>query len=339
MALQFNPYPLEPWMQRQQREQRPDFNQTVSQPILQGLGLLQKNQEMNLASKRQAMLDDYLKQENERKAQQHAYDYGTPIDPQAMAPTGQMGMSSFMPGARTLPPGVEGPRMPGSSPVASPLIEQFNQWRASNFPKEGARPEFMGALGKEERKSIFERDNPKPTNTDFNRDLALLRLEMQLDDRKEKKIKAEEEIQVPGYEIPGGVRPRPEEATKARTALTQFNSLESGINRMKELVKENGSFQFFGKAGAEMQSLQTNLKTTLKELYALGALTGPDMALLESQISDPSSLNSLFTRSSTRQKELDTTLERLRKSFSEGMSSKGYVPQGGGNKDPLGLGL
>ncbi len=153
MALQFNPYPLGPWEERQRREQRPDFNQTVSQPILQGLGLMGQIQQNNQQQQRQAMLDKYLQSKEQRDQQQFAYDYGTPIDPNitTAGPSMEMGRSSFMPGGQ------------GQVGNPSPLIDQFNRWRAGGMKQETAQPEYMDALGKDQMKLFQDRSVPKET--------------------------------------------------------------------------------------------------------------------------------------------------------------------------------
>lgn len=159
MALQFNPGPyLDVWQRNNQiqDQNRIDPNTAISQPLLQGL------QQMADA-KRQQQLLDLQKQTLAAQNQKDAYEYGTPIDPNATvgSATGQMGSSVFMPGAPA--PGTAGP-MP-AQPVGTgmKLVDAFNAWRAGGM-KGPAQPEFMGALGKDERAQLFKQQNEDETN-------------------------------------------------------------------------------------------------------------------------------------------------------------------------------
>ena len=161
---------------------------------------------------------------------------------------------------------------------------------------------------------------------------ASLSLREELADEK-RKI-AEDEINVPGYEIEPGIRFQKEEAQKARKAISSFSTMDKGISRMKQLVDKYGSYEFSGPESGEMDSLATGLQVTAKELYDLGVLNGPDMTLLQKQFQNPDTLKSMFTRDKTRQAELDTALSTLKTAFQEGLKSKGYRQAGGGAPPP-----
>lgn len=136
---------------------RPSASQYAMQ-WSQGLNSIGDTIESIATRKRQDALQRFLMQQKQEemgmKRREHAYDYGSPIDPNAMVgtPTGQMAKSSFMPGGQ------------GQVGAGSSLIEQFNQWRAGGMPKDGARAEFMPALGKDERKEFYDIANPKPAS-------------------------------------------------------------------------------------------------------------------------------------------------------------------------------
>lgn len=152
MALNFDPSPyLQVWQARQQREQeeaqRP---QIANQQILQGLQMMAEN-------KRQQQLLDLQKQTlaNTQNQQQleNRYKYGDPIDPNV-----SVGM----------PSGQGQSRLFGNKPMnvgtGGSLIDQFNKFRAGGMKPSEARPEFMGALGQEERKQFQLNANPKPVS-------------------------------------------------------------------------------------------------------------------------------------------------------------------------------
>ena len=95
--------------------------------------------------------------------------------------------------------------------------------------------------------------------------------------------------------------------------------------RIAILVKKYGSFEYGGAGGAEMETLATTLKLQIKELAELGALAGPDLGLLASQVADPSSWGSFFTRDSTRGTSLQKTREKLKEDYTTQMKKKGYA--------------
>lgn len=150
MALQFNPYPLGPWEQREQRNQRPDINQTITQPLLQGLNMLVEN-------RRQQALMDLAKRKSDQTDRQFDYEYGTPIDPKATTPV--MGKSSFVPPMPVGSPASQQGEMT-ASPMRTNLVERFNQWRSAGMPRGGAQPEFMDAMGADQRKSYMDQNSP-----------------------------------------------------------------------------------------------------------------------------------------------------------------------------------
>jgi hypothetical protein len=148
MALQFRPYFDDSAEQRTN-----EWSRQLGQDIA-GIGEnFAQGRQQQMAMQRQAMLDKYLVEKEIREKEAHAYKHGTPIDPNisvAQPNIGVGGQSSFMPGGRA-PIG-----------TGTPLIDQFNQWMAGGMKAASARPEFMPALGEDERKRFFEAQNPKP---------------------------------------------------------------------------------------------------------------------------------------------------------------------------------
>jgi hypothetical protein len=142
-------------------------------------------------------------------------------------------------------------------------------------------------------------------------------------------------LAVPGYERTGEVLPKAEEAQKLRKASANATQLSAKLKRLKELVDQNGSFEYGGQAGTEMDSLATEIQLLSKgdDMYQLGVLTGPDMQLLTKITASPSSLDSLFTFDSTRKKQLDTQLKSITDKLDSTAASMGYrkagAPSGG----------
>lgn len=152
---------------------------------------------------------------------------------------------------------------------------------------------------------------------------------------KKEQGEKEARLTVPGYARTGEVLPKDEEAMKFRKAVNISDQLKKKIARMKELVKSHGSFEYGGQGGQEMETLATEIQLLGKspELYELGVLTGPDLTLLQKITADPTSVSSLFTRDSTRQKQLDTQLSSIDQKLESTAKALGYQAQGA-PKDP-----
>lgn len=135
MALQFNPYPLEPWIRRQESMQRPDLNQTVVQPLMQGIQLWQHNSE---AKRQEALKQQMMADENRRwQIEQYGFDpsqqgaYGMPQQQQ------QMGSGMFnQPQAQRFPADAPLANMGTKKPFN--LIDHFNMSRSQKM-----RPSYM----------------------------------------------------------------------------------------------------------------------------------------------------------------------------------------------------
>lgn len=70
--------------------------------------------------------------------------------------------------------------------------------------------------------------------------------------------------------------------------LNEYEAMVKKFNPRDPLVQANPTVR------ADMQSLMKNLQLQFKELQALGALTGPDVAIMEAAITDPFSFKGAF---------------------------------------------
>lgn len=146
MALNFNPYQvLDP---EQYREKQPSFQGSVFDPINQGFNTLVQAKQLEAQQKRQSVMDQYLATEELRKQQEHENKYGRSIDPNAMVAEAS--------------PIVGQTRSFGQVPTGQGrnLKEMFDQFRSGGMRPEQARPEFMAAMGQEERKGYQEQFDP-----------------------------------------------------------------------------------------------------------------------------------------------------------------------------------
>lgn len=103
----------------------------------------------------------------------------------------------------------------------------------------------------------------------------------------------------PGLEpIPGGPADNSSKGAKLPAEVQRMNialrSLDEGLNRYEEVL---GKFnprsvgdQTDPKHRAEIESLVADLRMQLKEAQALGALTGPDVAMLDQALASPTSM-------------------------------------------------
>lgn len=139
-----------------------------------------------------------------------------------------------------------------------------------------------------------------------------------------------QELQIPGFKLgTSGVRPVQTEASNLRTAVSEMQEFSSGIDRMVELIKQNGSTELTGPASGEMAALASKLKLNLKAVDKLGVLSATDMALLEAQIFDPSSLKSIATTAPTAITQLQTAKNRSQSALTKALTTRGYAPAGG----------
>jgi hypothetical protein len=70
-------------------------------------------------------------------------------------------------------------------------------------------------------------------------------------------------------------------------ARRSAESLKTELKVFKDLVDKNGAEMAPGRAKAAMQTVYTNIQMQLKNLYELGAITGPDMQILERMLENP----------------------------------------------------
>lgn len=166
---------------------------------------------------------------------------------------------------------------------------------------------------------------------DERRMLAGIKQQDRLDAREQKLNDRDLQLAVPGFERTGEVLPKAEEAVKFRKATATADNLSTKLNRMRDLVKDKGSFEYGGNAGQEMEALATEIQLLGKspELYELGVLTGPDLSLLQKITADPTSLSSMFTRDGTRLQQIDSQLGSIKQKLDSTSKSLGYRRAGG----------
>jgi hypothetical protein len=98
-----------------------------------------------------------------------------------------------------------------------------------------------------------------------------------------------------------------------------------------------------------MQAKYTALLMGVKDLYTLGALTGPDMGIIESQLTNPASWSGKFTTKEGFEAQTKVIEDMLKRSATNLENTYGRVPKAtkkaleglpsvaGSENDPLGL--
>lgn len=210
------------------------------------------------------------------------------------------------------------------------LLSKQAQMLQAAKDKAEARAISEDHFNRTDQRIIEQGDLNRKASMGARYDAAQAREDAASEKRNDKKEKDDLERAVPGYEATGEVRVKPEEAMKFRKASANAEQLVSKLDRLGKLVKENGSYEFGGNAGTEMSQLATEIQLIAKgeDMYQLGVLTGPDLSLLQKITADPSSLDSMFTRDSSRETQIATQLKSIKDKLSSTAKSMGYRKAG-----------
>jgi YD repeat-containing protein len=136
---------------------------------------------------------------------------------------------------------------------------------------------------------------------------------------------------------------------------TQLSSLAGSLKAFKNEVAKNkltgARGLFTGEDTANMTSKYTSLLMGVKDLYTLGALTGPDMSIIENQLQNPASWAGSMTSKAAFNAQIKTIEDMLRrnhintetafgrplKATTAALKSFGDTAAGNVDNDPLGL--
>lgn len=95
---------------------------------------------------------------------------------------------------------------------------------------------------------------------------------------------------VPGLEVDDGAAPTAEDAKKVKASQASLQRMRAYAQELGELHKLKGT-ELWGDAATRMEQLETQLQLEGKNIGELGALSGPDLGLMQSIIgTQPSSL-------------------------------------------------
>lgn len=169
---------------------------------------------------------------------------------------------------------------------------------------------------------------------DLAKDQAQYMKEKNIDEKlireEEKQLKREKdlaEIAIPNYKASDTVRAKPDDVAKLRGSVATLNSIKPELEMMKSYIDQYGTFEGLGEGSGKMESLARSIQLKLKNLYELGAITGPDMAILEGQIMNPTGWKALFTRNKTGKAAIDEVGQSIENTVKSKMDSFGYTPE------------
>ena len=141
-------------------------------------------------------------------------------------------------------------------------------------------------------------------------------------------VPAESGARVPGAPVGGKERNLPEHFVKTDI---QLSGLAGSLKQFKDEIKANPTTSAkwlpTGADTARMQAKYTSLLMGLKDLYTLGALTGPDMAIIESQITNPASWSGKFTTKKGFEEQVQVVEDMLKRSATNLENSYGKTPK------------
>lgn len=98
--------------------------------------------------------------------------------------------------------------------------------------------------------------------------------------------KLEEATKVTGLAPVPGRKPSVKDAEDVKVGLENYNNLMSSLNRLDTLYQKSGT-NLVGDDAIAQEGLVTDIQLNLKEMVRLGVLNGPDLALLQKMVPDP----------------------------------------------------
>jgi hypothetical protein len=142
-------------------------------------------------------------------------------------------------------------------------------------------------------------------------------------------LPAEGGMRVPGAPVGGKERNLPEHFVKTDMQLA---NLAGSVNAFKTEVAKNkntgAKWLPTGEDTANMEAKYISLLMGVKDLYTLGALTGPDLSLIEAQITNPSSWSGKFTTRAGFNAQIKVIEDMVQRGATNLENTYGRVPKG-----------
>lgn len=149
---------------------------------------------------------------------------------------------------------------------------------------------------------------------------------------------------ITGYNVadPDRVIPTVKDAEEVKKATGSLKALQGTGTEVQGRFKDAGPLDRFGSVripftnkqlgtekGIALDSGITDMVLQLKELANLGAITGPDMALMESAMGNITGVGALIGNKDRAIQQLNDVMKRARSKVETNATSRGYAPQQG----------
>ena len=151
---------------------------------------------------------------------------------------------------------------------------------------EAAMPELMNRY-KLDQADKFHRDDMNSRSADRKAMLDGKRSD-RADARDAKQEEYDSTVKIPGLSVAPGYKPNAATANKVRASKIAHDELQNSAAALDALYAKSGT-NLIGDDAARQSQIVNTMKTKLKDLESLGALSGSDYALLDSQLPDPTS--------------------------------------------------
>lgn len=152
---------------------------------------------------------------------------------------------------------------------------------------------------------------------------------------KEKAKGAGAGVNIEGLQVLPDTQPTSDDVKKVKKAKSKFDELMTSVEALKQKVNKYGLKIIPGEEKRLLQSDFADLKLKLKEAAALGALTGPDITILEESLPDPTSTMTYATlNKDSYLNVIKSAQDRMNQNF--GSSIRAYGFSFGGQNVPRG---
>lgn len=151
-------------------------------------------------------------------------------------------------------------------------------------------------------------------SADLQRELLKLRQGFEAGENAKTRAAAKERINAQNTQVTGNDQPKPLTGTAAQR-MEAIATVQQGLKDYKTLLDEIGPRAIIGHddAIARLANQYGSLQMGLKEAFNLGVLNGPDLELIERQLTNPIGLKGLWRGKNAMLTEVDQTADQMRK--------------------------
>jgi len=145
--------------------------------------------------------------------------------------------------------------------------------------------------------------------------------------------------QIPGLEYIGQGTPDKDDVKKAKDAKVMFDDLVPKVVEYRSMFKKYGTEVMPGEVKGRMEALQSEIALVMKNLHTLGALSGPDLEILNNMVPPITGGKAAITRNKTIEGKLGALEDQVRSRINNNLKVRGYqitgsLPRGVERTDP-----